>query len=87
MLIFCVVWFIGSLVLSLQQASHLFGDGQNWVIANTLCLFWQEHQPCVGQSGSQEMVSFLMKVKNKLLAGTISGNILAPILDSITMLG
>ena len=45
MLVFSGVQFIRCLVLPLQQVYlTYFGDGQNWTAANTICLFWQEHQ-------------------------------------------
>ena len=55
MLVLSGVQFIGCLVLPLQQTYLTYlGYGQNWAAANA------------GQSGSQEMISFLTKVKNKL---------------------
>ena len=73
-LVFSGVQFIGCLVLPLQQAYlTCFRNGQNWAAANTIYLFWQEHRPCAGQSGSQEMISFLTKAKNKLFCRYCSG--------------
>ena len=66
-----VYWVFG--ITPPTSVSQLFGDGQNWAAANTVCLFWHEHRPCVGQSGSQEMISFLTKAKNKLFCRYCSG--------------
>ena len=78
MLVFSGVQFIGCLVLPLQQVYlTCLGMVKIGLPQTQFACFDRSISPCIGQSGSQEMISFLTKDKTNFFASTVPGDILA----------